>query len=242
MNTQSLIVLASIVVSSPAFAQHADMLLIRDNQGDLLTGQYDFDSGQVVDAHTRVYEGEFDVFGTTDEPGFNALSQSNIPVGFQALGGNEELSFVANSFGVGGARANLWHWDGVGEVDFAMATNSLTISKAPFPVFNSTLDGSDTDVDGFVIGTTSADGFLHKHIDFGLTDISAGAHGFYLWSLDLTVGGDTADSIFFVHGFGIEDEMAHEAAIDWVGAHVVSAPGGLLIAFAIPALGLRRRR
>ncbi|PCI07881.1 hypothetical protein COB72_09455 [bacterium] len=242
MNTQSLIVLASIVASSPAFAQHADLLIIRDDQGNLLTGQYDFDFGQVANTNTRVYEGEFDVFGTTDEPGFNALSQSNIPSGFQALGGNEELSFAANSFAVGGARANLWHWDGMGEVNFTAATNALTISKAPFPIFNTVLDGNDIDVEGFVISTTSADGFLHKHIDFGLTDTSAGAHGFYLWSLDLTVGGDTADSIFFVHGFGTEDEMAHEAAVDWVGVHVVPAPGGLLMAFAIPALGLRRRR
>ena len=242
MNIQSLIVFLSIVVSGPAFAQHADLLLIRDEQGGLLTGQYDFDGGLVANTNTRVYEGEFDDFGTSDEPGFNALSSSNVPVGFQALGGNEALSLAANSFEIGGISANLWHWDSQGEVSFEAATNSLTISKAPFPLFNTVLDGGDSDVEGFVIAETASDGFLHKHIDFGLTDTSAGAHGFYLWSLDLTVGGDTADSIFFVHGFGVENEVAHEAAIDWVGGNIVPAPGGLAMALMLPALGMRRRR
>ena len=174
MNTKTIstiAVLTSMSIASFAQAQHADLLLIRDAAGNLLTGQYDFDSGQVVNTGTRVYEGEFDAFGTSDEPGFNALSSSNIPTGFQSLAGNTAVSFDANSFQVGSASANLYYWDGQGEVNFTAATNSLTISKAPSAIFSALLDGSDSDVDGFDIATTSSDGFLHKHIDFGLSDI-----------------------------------------------------------------------
>jgi len=242
MKTKSLITLASLtVVSSIASAQHADLLVIRDDAGNLLTGQYDFDTGSIVNTNTRVYEGEFDQFGTTDEPGFNALSSSNIPAGFQALPAISELTFNANAFSIGNQVANLFFWDGTGEVDFTQSSNALTISKAPSNIFNATLDGGSSDVDGFAIDTTSSDGFLHKHIDAGLMDISESAHGFYLWSFDLTIDGSTTDPIFFVHGFGLEDEVAHEAAIDWVNGNLVPAPGALSM-LALGGLTATRRR
>ena len=203
MNTKTIsavAIFAALSISTVASAQHADLLVIRDDAGNLLTGQYDFDSNQIVSTDTRVYEGEFDAFGTTDEPGFNALSGANIPVGYQALSGNTALSFQGQAFTIGQTSANLFYWDGQGEVDFTGASNTLTISKAPSSIFSATLDGSDSVVDGFDIDTTSSDGFLHKHIDAGLSDISASAHGFYMWSLTLEHGSDTSDPIYFIHG------------------------------------------
>jgi len=242
MNIKAITVLSALSLSTLASAQHADLLLIQDDAGNLLTGQYDFNSGQILNTNTRVYEGEFDLFGTSDEPGFNALSQSNIPTGFQALAGNTALNFDAHSFTIGTTTANLYHWDGTGQVNFTAANNSLTISKAPSHIFSSLLDATDTDVAGFDIGTTTADGFLHKHIDFALSDISTNANGFYLWSFDLTVGGLAADPIFFVHGFGIHNEPAHEAAVDWVNTNIVPAPSTLALLLGLPALTSRRRR
>ncbi len=232
----------TIAFSSAAAAQHADMLLIRDQQGNLLTGQYSFDQNLIIDTDTRVYEGEFDTFGVSDEPGFNALSASNIPDGFNALDGNTAVSFTANAFAVGGATANLFYWDGHGDVDFVTSTNTLTVSKAPSNVFSSLLDGSDSDVAGFDIEATSADGFLHKHIDFALSDISNNAGGFYLWAFTLHHGSDSADSIFFVHGFDTHDENAHEAAVDWVNTNLVPAPGSLSALLGLAAMVTRRRR
>ena len=235
-------VLTSMSIACVSQAEHADLLLIRDVAGNLITGQYDFDSGQVVNTGTRVYEGEFDVFGTSDEPGFNALSSSNIPVGYQPLAGNTAVSFDANSFQVGSVSANLFYWDGQGAVNFTAATNSLTISKAPSAVFSALLDGSDSDVDGFDIATTSSDGFLHKHIDFGLSDISSSANGFYLWSLSFQSGNAISDPAFFVHGFGLEDEEAHEAAVDWVGSNIVPTPGTMAMVLGFSFCGVSRRR
>jgi len=242
MNTKALIALAALSLSTIASAQHADMLLIRDDAGNLLTGQYDFGTNQIVDTNTRVYEGEFDAFGTSDEPGFNALSSSNIPTGFQALDANIAVSFDANTFQLGSASANLYHWDGNGAVDFSVSTNSLTISKAPSAVFSAVLDGSDSNVEGFDIDATSSDGFLHKHIDLALSDFSSGANGFYLWSLTIEAGGSSTDPIYFVHGFGIHNEPAHEAAIDWVNANLVPAPGSLTALLGLAAITTRRRR
>lgn len=245
MNTKAIIAISSASILSlatnAACAQHADLLLIKDAAGNLLTGQYDFDSGEVVNTNTRVYEGEFDIFGTSDEPGFNALSSSNVPTGFQALDANTAVSFNASSFDIGSTSANLYFWDGTGEVNFTAAANTLTISKAPSNIFSAVLDGSDTNVNGFDIATTSSDGFLHKHIDLGLTDISSSANGFYLWSLSVQSGLDSTDPIFFVHGFGLEDEVAHEAAVDWVGANLVPAPGALSM-LALGGLTATRRR
>jgi hypothetical protein len=209
--------------SSVASAQHADLLLIKDLDGNLLTGQYSFDSSQILGTDVRVYEGEFDIFGVTDEPGFNALSAASLPSGFAALDANSAVTFDARSFEIDGSVSNLWYWDGTGAVSFAASANTLTISKAPSVLFSATLDGSSSDVTGFTIDTTSSTGFLHKHIDFALSDISAPMNGFYLWALDLQVGGATSESVYFVHGFGIDDKEAHGAAIDWVNANLLSA-------------------
>tara|TARA_R110000868_G_scaffold411617_1_gene706381 strand:+ start:483051 stop:483779 length:729 start_codon:yes stop_codon:yes gene_type:complete len=242
MNTKSIITLAALSIASIASAQHADLLLIRDNAGNLLTGQYDFGTNQLVNTNTRVYEGEFDAFGTSDEPGFNALSASNIPSGFQALSGSTPVSFDANSFQIGGQSANLYHWDGAGAVNFTASSNALTISKSPSAIFSSLLDGSDSDVNGFDIDTTSSDGFLHKHMDAGLSSISSNDYGFYLWSLTINVNDASTQPIFFVHGFGLEDEIAHEAAIDWVSANLVPAPSTLALLLGLPAMTASRRR
>jgi len=242
MNIKSITTIAALSITSIAPAQHADLLLIKDDAGNLLTGQYDFGTNQIVDTNTRVYEGEFDAFGTSDEPGFNALSASNIPTGFQALGSNIPVSFDANTFQIGNMSANLYHWDGQGSVDFAASSNTLTISKAPSLLFSALLDGSDTSVEGFDIDTTTSDGFLHKHIDLGLSDISSSANGFYLWSFTIEAGGASADPIFFVHGFGIHNEPAHEAAVDWVNANLVPAPSSVLALFGFAAMTSRRRR
>ncbi len=246
MKIKSTITIAALSITSiaatTASAQHADLLIIKDDAGNLLTGQYDFASNQVVNTNIRVYEGEFDAFGTSDEPGFNALSSSNIPSGFQALDPNTPVSFDANTFQIGNMSANLYHWDGQGAVDFTASSNSLTISKAPSLLFSALLDGSDTNVPGFDIDTAASDGFLHKHIDLGLADISSSAIGFYLWSISIEAGGASTDPIFFVHGFGIHNEPAHEAAVDWVNSTIVPTPSSLTALLGLTIMSTRRRR
>lgn len=244
-------VLVLSAAAGPTLAQHADALLAVDPDGKLVTGQYDFDTGSVLNVGTRVYEGEFEGFGniwTIDEPGFNAISNtsSGLPSGYTTLPGSTAITFGANAFAIGSTTSNLWHWDGSGSVSFAAVTSptQLEISKAPAAAFSAILDGSSSGVTGFAIDTTTADGFLHKHIDFTVsnTDATAPDTGFYLWSLTLDVGSLSTDPVYFVHGLGIDDEEAHEAAIGFVETTLVPEPSSAAFLAGAGLLGLRRRR
>ena len=248
--------LTASAAAGHASAQHADSLLVVDPDGNLVAGQIDFDSTSILNVDTRVYEGEFEgPFGpfdniwTTDEPGFNALSSGNtglLPVGYTTLPGETSVTFDANAITLNGNTANLWHWDGLGDtVNFAAVTGptTLEISKSPTVDFSAILDGSDADITGFEIAETTSSGFLHQHIDFAVTDTSAPDTGFYLWSLTLHAGaGLQTDPLYFVHGLGIEDEVAHEAAIGYVEASLVPEPGSaILLMLGVTGLLARQR-
>lgn len=237
-------VLAASILPS-AFAEdepHADVLLMRNSAGQLVTGAVDFGDNTVISSNLRVYEGEFDAFGTTSDPGFNALSSSNpnMPAGFQAIQGDTVVSFDANAFGINGVTANLFYWDAVGaNVSFGASTDALTISKAPSDMFTATLDGSGVGVLGFDIETTDADGFLHKHIDFSVDP--AAATGIYLWSLTVHAGDLSTQPLYFVHALGDIDEAQHEAAAEFVETVLVPAPGTVVLA-ALGFVGVTTRR
>lgn len=224
---------------------HGDAMLIIGPTGELQVGIYDFGDGDVVTTDAHVFEGEFDEFGVSDEPGINALSSTggSIPSGFSALPGLVDVTFTADAFDLDGVVANLWHWDGEGEVDFAPVSSGsyLSISKAPSVVFESVLDGSATDVDGFVIETTDATGFLHKHIDFALINLTGSVdEGVYLWSMSFEVDSLASEPVYFVHGFGLHDEEAHEAAVEYVEEALVPEPASAALVL-IGLAAIRRR-
>ena len=237
------------VSAIPALA-HTDALLAIDPDGKLVTGEYD---GAVQSVDTRVFEGEFDGpysnVWTSAEPGFNALPTSNsglLPAGYTVLPGSASVTFDAKTFSISGDTSNLWHWDGSGSVSFAPVTGTtqLEISKSPSAVYSSILDGSATDVSGFEIDSTDSNGLLHKHLDFTIsnTDASAPATGFYLWSMTFEVGALESDPVYFVHGLGLEDEEAHEAAIAFVESTVVPEPTSALLLAGLGGLAMLRRR
>lgn len=244
-------------LAMPAIADeehaHVDALLAVDPGGKLVTGGYSFDEGEVENVNTRVYEAEFEQvpstnIWTTDEPGFNAVSSSvgGLPAGYSTLPGSTAVSFTGKAFDIGGTTANLWHWDGIGAVNFAPVSSptELEISKAPSAVFSSILNGSASDVAGFTIETTNSEGFLHKHVDFTIsnTDASSPADGFYLWSLTISAGALESDPIYFVHGLGAHTEVQHEAAAEFIENTIVPEPSSALLLAGAGLLAARRRR
>ncbi len=254
---RSIYCLIVVVVVSRAtgrvLGQHADALFAVGPNGQMVSGRYSFDTNMVVDVDTRVYEGEFEgPFGgvyTVDEPGFNALAGGlgGLPAGYSTLPGSAAVGFAGRAFAIDGQASNLWHWNGAGGVSFAPVTapTVLEVSKSPSASFSSVLDGSNSDVAGFVIETTGADGFLHKHIDFSVynTDATPAAAGFYLWAMSFDAGASLeTDLVYFVHGAGIEDEDAHEDAVSFVESVLVPEPAGVLVVMGLGVLGVGMRR
>ena len=97
------------------------------------------------------------------------------------------------------------------------------------------VDGSDSDVTGFAIDTTNGSGFLHKHRPFRLDDgdgniNTAPAAGLYLLGMTLSAAGqETSDPFWFVLDAGLEDEVAHEAAVEWVESNIVPEPASIAL-------------
>ena len=233
---------------------HADIAVLIDPAGNLVTGTIDFDE-QEFTGFTRVYESEFvrtarpDLgvgieSGNTDEPGFNGVRDGNLtlPAGYSNIGAGLDLSFSVNTLDIDGTSANLWYWDGSGAVNFAPATTTLDVSRGG-GALNTSLDGSASAVPGFNIFTSEADGYIHQHLDLELANTQGIADGFFLWSFVVeTSDGKAADPIFFVHGLGEPGEELHEEAVDWVNFNLVPAPGAAVFAFAGVGALVRRRR
>ncbi len=248
LTTYSMIICAAcgvLMTNKQAQAQHADALLIINPADELVVGQYDVDESEVVNTNTRILEGEFDAFGTIDEPGFNALSSTHpgIPAGYSALPGDTDVNFTGKAFTLASQTSNLWFWDATGQVEFTPVTDGtiLNVSKAPAVSFSADFDGTSSDVAGFAIDTTNAQGFLHKHIDFSIIDANTAPEGFYLWAFEISVGSYATDLLYFVHGLGEHDEELHENAIAYVETNLVPEPASVTLLIA-GAMAMWRRR
>lgn len=212
-------------LGGPALAHEGDYGLALVD-GAVVTGLGDDENHTVTDLGTRVFGAEMSLVGAnwfSDEPGV-FIAPGSMP----------------DSVGVGFVlEAALRRWDGTGAVDFsAVSPAALTMEFGPL---SATTGAADGDVAGFSIAydADSPEGF-DEHFDF-LLDASAGA-GVYLLQMRFTVDG-FADSwsVWTVFNAGLSEE-AHDAAIDYVRATYVPAPGGLAFGgLVLGALGRRRR-
>lgn len=221
--------LLSLVVAAPiasAGTEHIDVLLMINPEGELVTGLVEVDAQQTIASEQRIYAGAFDIIplgggfeaSTTDNPGYNALLSGNptIPAGYSTLPPSTPVSFDADAIEVGETASNLWFWDGTGEPDFAPATVTLNVSKAPSVLFSADLDGSANDVPGFVIDTSNSGGGLHRHVDYTINDSQNAPRGFYVWAFTLSTDTTAAKPMLFVHALGSFDQTASDAAKQWV--------------------------
>ncbi|HRP62987.1 MAG TPA: PEP-CTERM sorting domain-containing protein [Phycisphaerales bacterium] len=175
----------------------------------------------------RVFEGEFSFtngFWITDDPGFEGdagLFAAGTTIGFNII-----------------AALGLWNGNGFDTLDpFSHA--SITLELGPL---------SATTGAGFISGfnfVADASGGFDSHLDFILNgpDALAGepADGVYLIELQLISNNYLAsESFWIVFGKGA-DHREIDAAMDWVEANLVPAPGALLL-LGMAAFGAARRR
>jgi hypothetical protein len=159
--------------------------------------------------------------------------------------GNDEPGYFTDSLTEGTAigfniRAELKRWNGAGfdgSID-----ETMTMAKffgTPGEISRTTSSGF---VGGFDFATVTGGGF-----DEHLAQILNGSggdpsDGIYLLELELTSPSFTTSDPFWVVFNLNQDEVDHDAAIDWVVSNLVPAPGAMApLALAGPFM-LRRRR
>lgn len=216
-------------VSAALFAgEDGDVGLILRN-GVLSTALASDEAGDVraafLNTSQRVFEGEFNVSGFADEPGFYVNGFSRIDPGV----------FVGyNNIGP------LLRWDD-STGTFVDSGTTLTQINGPF-----TLDTPTTDIieEGFRFAYNG--GEFDEHPDLQLNDISE--PGAFLWNLnfflaDAAVGGNIlaeSENVFVVVNFGLE-EAAFEEAVE-AAEVLIPTPSSVAAMGAMGLLAARRRR
>jgi len=224
-----------VLGSHDASAVHSDILVVRDAQGKLVIGSADFDNNNVLSAPSRLFHRELDTNFFGSDPGFNAVSQANVPGDFFALPGNASLGFDFAALSLYGQTvANLWYWDGadanengdyLDDVHFEPAiAATLTARITPF---SAVVDGTANDVAGFNLQTTSATGGMHRHANFQLAAaVGAPAQGLYLLSMRVRMDGlAKSDPLFLI--LATDDASVapyYPAGVAWAEEHLL-VPG-----------------
>jgi len=218
---------AALALTSAASAalteEHFDVWL-RSDGGNLVTGAIDEDGNPLAE-RARVFGAEFG-----EDPGFPYTA---FEPGFQAIDGHFD-PFQPFRIDFDGA-VEAWIGDGFGGTD-----TTVTIEFGP-----QSFTSGDGPVEGFQWTTDAAGGF-HDHFDLiangaGGADPATGIYLLPLSVTDLAGGLGSTDTFWFVLNLGA-DEAEHEAAIEWVEATLVPAPGTLALLGAFAALGGGRRR
>ena len=198
---------------------HGDILLTINEEGEIATGSIANQTNVLELDGQHVYEVELDdpaVFGlgqafSGSEPGVSGPDLS-VDIGTHSyLPGNAQLGFELHSFEAEGLNANLLFWDfssadpttvDEDDVDFQAvgAGHTVTLSDIGNPATSATVDGSDTDVSGFTIGTTNANGGLHE--DMLITAAGAGGGepdpGIYLWAMEFEIDGMHSELVYML--------------------------------------------
>lgn len=232
MKTRYFFTLGLTLMAAPAYCafgdeEHLDVW-VQNNSGTITIGGISED-GLEFHPGVRVFGAEFG-----EDPLFPFLATEP---GFQATDGTfdpfEDLQFnLTDAVGV---------WNGSGFDTSIVET--ITLAFGP----SSVTSGSGF-VSGFTFQTDALGGF-HDHFDITLNgDGGDPANGVYLLSLNMEFaalgpggGTGTSDTFWFVMNLG-EDELVHDAAIEWVEGNLVPAPGaGFLLLLAGVSRSRRRR-
>jgi len=182
--------------------------------GNLVTGAWDHDTGDVTSLDRRVFSAEFGedpAFPfSTDEPG----------IGSDLVGTTLTMNMLQG----------LGIWNGSG---FSSSSDVLQAAFGGQEV-SSSAGG------GFSFLVTQG---LDLHAEFTLAGLRGAdpANGIYLAAFNFAASGlATSQTMWVVYNLGM-DEEAHEEAIEWVEANLVPAPGALTLLGLAGLTGRRRR-
>ncbi len=218
---------AVCLAPSAVVAQHADVLLIPDFvNGVVATGAFDDDSGMVLSMNQQVFEAEF---GEADPMNPNFADEP----GFRALPGDFDDSYWGFNI-----IDTVLVWNGT---DFStVSPYSMTINLGPSPDITSpAAPGGFTAGFDIPVGAGGFDDHLNLFLD---APMDGSADGIYLLTLEVYAEGlGASDPIWFVMNRGLS-ELEHEAAVDWVNANLVPAPGSIALVGVAGIAAVRRRR
>jgi hypothetical protein len=190
---------------------HADIWVTQIG-GRLVTGGWDHGTGTVVNPSQRVFEGELGA-----DPSF-PFSGDEPGIGSDLVGVTLTMKLSPT----------LGAWNGAA---FVFSTSALTASYGG----QSASTGSGGSFN-FVV-TSGLD--LHPEFTLSGPGTTDPANGIYLATFEFASSGlVTSEALWVVFNLGMSEE-AHEAAVAWVEANLVPAPGALAL---LGAAGLMRRR
>ncbi len=136
----------------------------------------------------RTFSDEFLSNNAVDDPGWNTFGAGSpdLPAGGEPLPAHAALEWDWLPMKIDGVTSNLFHWDGVGSVDFNLppAGHAMALQDKDGAFF--AIDGSPDIVPGGVIDDTDGDGLLHRHRDWAVADLDTGnapADGVYFGAL-----------------------------------------------------------
>lgn len=182
--------------------------------GNLVTGAWDHDTGEVTSLDRRVFSAEFGedpAFPfSTDEPG----------IGSDLVGTTLTMNMLQG----------LGTWNGSG------FSGSAAILNVAF----GGQEASSSAGGGFSFLVTQG---LDLHAEFTMAGLRGAdpANGIYLAAFKFAASGlATSQTMWVVYNLGM-DEESHEEAIEWVEANLVPAPGVMTL-LGLAGLAGRRRR
>ncbi|MEQ8769274.1 MAG: hypothetical protein RIB60_02070 [Phycisphaerales bacterium] len=214
---------AVAVTAGAAIAGGGDYGLLVQG-GQVVTGIGDHTDQVITEIGERVFAADLADNGT-----FWAAEEPGIFIQEGSLPDNTQVGFVIE--------AALLSWDGVGPVNFSLSPDAMTLEFGPNSVTTPAVDG---DVTGFTINyDADTVGGFDEHYDFLLDNTAA--TGIYVIQKRFTLSGFAdSESTWTVFNAGL-DEATHDAAIEWVEANLVPAPGAMGL-LALGGLAATRRR
>jgi len=223
---------------------HVDIFIARDAANRLFTGAADLDHGQYTIGQ-RVYGLELDEFLASTSPGFVAVAASSVPAGYLPLPPATLLFVDIVPHTISTLSANLFYWDGAGEVAFGAVPEGTTFHLQRLsPAQDFAADGTNTTLAGFRVAQTTAAGAIHWHPNYLLDGpgAAAPADGIYLMPFQMSMSGlSNSDTAFLVINKGMSEQV-HEQAMDYVATSVVPEPASIGLVLGAALLCLRRRR